>query len=169
MRTPLAERKLHRRAIVSTQSEDLFVYEVHGEQIFADDNGCLSYDTAKKDPVVDESTASVVLAQMMQDGRVVSARRKLAQKQAGGSGLLARVLGWHLEFTSGHMQPCPEGDLTFFQVGRNASHEFFVAIDDGQPHVMSICCDWDEEKQEAVIEKRIRKVNTLSACYLGHL
>ncbi len=169
MGTPLAERTLQRRSVVDTAEGHFHSYMVDGHEIFVDDDCQMFFDPHGLQPVHDEALVNMVTAQMLKDMNVHVARMKLAEKQSDGNDILAEALRWHLAFTGGAVQPLEKDGITFYQVGRNASHEFFVGFKDGQRYVLSVCCDWDEDLQEAVLEENVRAVDTWDNCYLGHL
>lgn len=169
MTNKLAQRKLHRRSVVDTAGGQFFAYEADGHVVYVDDDGNLFFDTEGKQPVADEHITTLVTQQMLQDSRVFDARIKLSEQHSGGSGLLARALRWHLDYNGGEIHPLNKDGINFYQVGRNASHQFFVGYNDGKQFVLSVCCDWDEEQQDTVIEERVREVDSWDGCYLGHL
>lgn len=119
--------------------------------------------------IEDQSIIEGVLAQAKEDDEILNAREELAAREAGDNEILKDILDMHLSYNRGRIQPDvdEESGVTFYQVGRNASHEFYAGEKDGQKYIMSFGEDgWDDDKDEPIWKKNVHKTDEWG--YMGH-
>ncbi len=96
-------------------------------------------------------------------------RKACATKRATA---LAEIRRWHGEFVryrSYGGPPVMRNGVRFYQVGRNASHEFFIGVDaDGQRYVHAVGENGWDENDNPIIGERIYPVESFAGHYLGH-
>jgi hypothetical protein len=107
-----------------------------------------------------------------EEKKVLEARDQLAKDYAEGDPILQEILRIHLEFNDGQIRPLVHEGILFFQVGRNASHEFYVGLKDGKRFVLS---SWGEEDIDENGETTsyqtchsLREIQGEDWGYLGH-
>jgi hypothetical protein len=151
---------------------DYFYIPKHGDQpedVFSVDVwNAENYETDEY-RIEDDEIREQIFAQAREDVEIGDSRDALAAEVAGENELLKGILRNHLEFTGGRIEPrSDEGTgVTFYMVGRNASHEFSIGEVDGQRFKMSFGEDgWDEENQEPRYAKHIDEVDDWG--YMGH-
>ena len=67
-------------------------------------------------------------------------RGKISETLSHGDPLLRRIMRIHLEYNGGHVnaRPMIKDGITFYSVGHNASHYFYLGVKDGQMYRCSI-------------------------------
>ena len=90
-----------------------------------------------------------------QDIMIAEARGKVAKEMAGGEPGLEAILRWHMEFTGGRIESTTFQDIRFYQVGRNASHNFYAGFKDGKRYTYALGEDMvdKDETEESLKEK----------------
>ena len=80
-----------------------------------------------------ERIATEILRMKKEDEAIASARTARVHELAQGDAILAEILGWHMEYNRGRISELTikEG-VTLYQVGRNASHDFYAGVKNGQ-------------------------------------
>ncbi len=78
-------------------------------------------------------------ADLLIDHARIEAAVALANKlEDGDSKELANVIYAHMEYTDGTICPVRKNGMLFFKAGRNASHDFFLGIKDGQKYLYAM-------------------------------
>ncbi|MFH1430355.1 MAG: hypothetical protein ABIG71_02405 [Candidatus Uhrbacteria bacterium] len=90
-------------------------------------------------PVTDPELLATVARMRAEDEAIIDAREALVRERANGDEVLAEVLSRHVEYQNGRVDESPRvhDGVTFYIVGRNASHEFYAGAKDGRRFVMS--------------------------------
>jgi len=93
-------------------------------------------------PVTDPKVIARVLALQAEDAAIDAARDAMAQSLADrlhdGNALAVTMFRSHLEFEGSlELFPVEHEGISFYQVGRNASHEFYLGLKDGQAYCYS--------------------------------
>jgi len=119
--------------------------------------------------VTDPAVVSRVRTMRDEDLETADARMQYAVALSDGCEDLAEVLGWHLWFCDGSMmEPIVEEGISFYQMGRNASHSFYAGVKDGKRFTMS--CgddDYDDDAEEWISSYHVVEV-TDGWGYMGH-
>lgn len=90
------------------------------------------------------------------------ARDLRAMELAKGDAILANAIRWHMGFEDGDASdPWMVEGIPFYQVGRNASHAFYVGAKDGQRYVIGQ--DYEDHDPP-----RVDAVETWDGGYYGH-
>ena len=123
-------------------------------------------------PVSDQSIIVRVLALQAEDTAIDAARDAealaLAERLHEGNPEAAQLLRAHLEFEDS-LEVCPhehEG-VIFYQVGHNASHQFFFGMKDGQCYQYSSGDGGEDENGVWQLEEDFGPVDDMSG-YCGH-
>lgn len=119
--------------------------------------------------VTDPAVLISIKAQIQEDIEIRAARRVLATEKSQQDSKLKEVLLAHLEYTGGHVSSHIEEGITFYQVGRNASHEFYLGVKDGKYYRLS-CGEggWNDEEDMPTFEKHISELDSDNWGYVGH-
>lgn len=135
-----------------------------------------------------DAIRSIIEKQIEEDNDIERARAELAKIESRGDRIKFEILLMHLWFTGGIME---EGEnkkdgIEFYQVGRNASHNFYCGVKDGQRYVASWCpgeCLYENEESptESTSAKQreeqiddfehqasVRPVAAFEGLYMGH-
>ncbi|MBN2096741.1 hypothetical protein JW752_05120 [Candidatus Peregrinibacteria bacterium] len=75
------------------------------------------------------------------------------------------ILCWHLEYTQGQIRPIEKEGIIFYQVGHNASHEFYAGVKEDRKYKYTVGENYDEEGNFYPDEK-IYEVDEWG--YMGH-
>ncbi len=70
-----------------------------------------------------------------------------------------------MEYNHGRIEPYPVEGIVFYQVGRNASHEFYAGAKDGRRYTFTSGEDYDEDGNFRP-DKRVYEVEKWG--YMGH-
>lgn len=97
------------------------------------------YDMNKDVFVEDPSIINKVKNLSEKDASIKEARKQRAEQLAGGDEDLEHVYYWNMEYSNGDVdkKPLKKDEIDFYQVGRNASHDFFVGVKDGKKYRLS--------------------------------
>jgi hypothetical protein len=135
--------------------------------------------------VTDPSVMAMVKGLAEADRQIDAARRarakQLAKQLHGGDPRAEDMFLWHMEFRNGDVAPTPltRNGVNFYQVGRNASHSFFLGMKNGKCFHRSFTF-WLEEDMygqlvldedgapKEVEEEHIRQVHSWRGLYCGH-
>jgi hypothetical protein len=134
--------------------------------------GFAVFDYGTQELSEDEAIISTIKTQVEQDKEVVHAREKVAEILSDKDPVLAGILRMHLEFNNGAIDkyPIKLDGITFYKVGRNASHEFSLGVKDGKLYKHSIGeGEWNEEENFYTVDEHIREVKEGEGFgYIGH-
>jgi hypothetical protein len=113
-------------------------YDFDGKEYLKNQDGVFVYDS-ERNPIPCEEPNVLASIEKLEadDQRIADARFQIAKDYAEGDPVLEEILKIHLEFTSGNIEPIAHGGILFFQVGRNASHEFYAGTRDGKRYVLA--------------------------------
>lgn len=145
----LAQKKYNNVGSLYTQHNGGYIggelYTLDGfDYVVAEDGNTYLYDREKSVLllVTDESIKSKIEAMCKEDVEVSNARCDVADVLGGDSEILKGIIRLHLEYTGGSVDPVEKQGVTFYQVGRNASHEFYIGVKDGKKYVYTIGEDY---------------------------
>lgn len=171
--TPLYERPLHPQgAVYSLDDEDHWdgeTYRLNGVRyILVKKNGkVIIYIDEKGDEITDPATIKLVLNAAKENEEIREARKNHAIELAQGDQDLQEILEWHMEYSNGPINPFEEDGITFYQVGRNSSHEFYAGIKDGKKYRLTVGeSGLEDEDGEVLFESKISEVDEWD--YMGH-
>lgn len=145
--------------------EDQYYYVSGAGEVFIENNLVMS-------KVEDPCVVLEVLKLVEEDKTITEARDRMAELLSKGDEKLTAILRWHTEFNSGHIDTCPtvKAGIAFYQVGRNASHEFYLGVKDGKVYGCSVgegCYD-NETGQYELDESEPYEVDLNNPGYMGH-
>lgn len=117
--------------------------------------------------VNDQDIIDEILNQRTQDMMIIASRYFLAKKAAGDSQPLYRIFHININFNGGTLdEPTIVDGIPFWQVGRNASHGFYMGYQDGQLYRMSEGYEWDDQGN-SVLDRHVTPVEDFMG-YIGH-
>lgn len=136
--------------------------------VFMPDSGCVYlYKNFPNTEITDPEIIGKIEALTEEDELIQNARQQAVEILAK-SDVMRDILRMHMEFTGGEIEPIEKDDIVFYQVGRNASHEFYAGYKDGQKYVYTCGETWDSENDPHTpgTEEKITPVNEWG--YMGH-
>lgn len=85
----------------------------------------------------------------------------------------AEILRWHEEYVhyweGRKSRPMVCRGVEFYQVGQNASHDFFVGADaDGRKFIRAVGEEACDENGDPIVVEHVYEVVTFDGHYLGH-
>ena len=114
-----------------------------------------------------QDTIDEVLNQRTQDMLIVASRYYLAKQAAGDSQPLYHIFHMNINFSDGTLdEPTVVDGIPFWQVGRNASHGFYMGYSDGQLYRMSEGYEWDDQGN-SMLDRHVTPVEDFGG-YMGH-
>ena len=94
-------------------------------------------------------------------------RMELAHEQSKDNSDLANIIYWHLDFSNGKLSCHTHEGVTFYQVGRNSSHQFYAGVDDnGQIWKLITGESYDDEGEQETTMVKVYKDKGYG--YMGH-
>ena len=131
-------------------------------------------ETRDRVEVTDPDQIAKVRALYDEDLAIQSSRHEraktLAEQLHAGNPQAVEMFKAHLDFNDGDVDsdPLEYNGVVFYQVGRNASHQFFFGMKDGQAYRYSCGEGWeDEETGKWELEELFDPVDDFSG-YCGH-
>lgn len=149
-------------------------YYVNREEYVVAGNGSVykKEDYEHEVEVTDPAILLSIKAQIKEDGEIQAAREALATKESHGDSTALMILSWHMEFNSGVIdsEPLEKNGIKFYQVGRNASHSFYLGIKDGKMYKYATDGGyWNEETDEYTPDdSEAYEVDPNNVGYMGH-
>lgn len=164
----------HYNCAGSMWSENLSgdLYRLNHEEYVVSGNGSVYQKEDMETVVTDPVVLLSIKAQIEEDIKIRAARDALATREAQGDPKLLLVLMWHLEFNGGRitLEPLEKDGIKFYQVGRNASHQFCLGVQDGKMYKYATDGGyWNEETGEYVPDdSEVYEVESNNVGYVGH-
>src|SRR3989339_405386 len=111
--------------------------------------------------VVDQNIIEQVLQMDRKDHSIFEARKAYAKEMANGDLVLEEVLIGHMDFNNGHIsKPEVQEGINFYQLGRNASHDFYAGTKDGKKYVYTFGeISWDEKTDRSEFGGHVSEVD----------
>ncbi len=85
------------------------------------------------------------LLDMEEDGYIEKHVDEVAKALHEADPVTREILCWHLEYEHGQIRSVEKKGITFYQVGHNASHEFYAGAKEGRKYKYTVGEDYDEE------------------------
>jgi hypothetical protein len=162
---PIAEKRYNRKAILMNDGD---VFVVNGKEYFVRKNiNNVFYGLFYGDmdvPVNDQHIISIIHKQIEQDENIKLARTKIADVISNNDRVLAEVLRMHLKYTRGKIEnPIRRKNIDFYQVGHNASHNFYAGTKCGKRFALSMLPEAYEYDFDELVKNENEDSRTLEA------
>lgn len=117
--------------------------------------------------ITDPEIIKNIKEQVEKDQEIDKARQQVAELLSAKVEL-QQILRWHMEYTRGGIRPTEKDGIVFYQVGHNASHEFYAGYKDGQLYEYTCGESWEPEDNPNLpgISEYVRPVEEFG--YMGH-
>lgn len=105
--------------------------------------------------------------------QIENARKQQAKKLANGNKILETIFKLHICFTDGEIRvPYIFEDIKFYQVGRNATHVFYLGGRNGKLYRYSSCGLFYDKNEgyfaDEAVDEYYHEVENLADEYIGH-
>ena len=119
-------------------------------------------------PVTDENTVLVIRGLRDEDRNTLAARRFFAQQAGGKNEILSFILRSHMAFNDGAPEdPVIRNEISFYKVGRNSTHTFYMGTKDGKRYRLSMYFDYYNEEKKSFLREEMQEIPNWDG-YWGH-
>lgn len=146
------------------EKEYVLISGPDGKQVICDRDRDHTFPVTK-----DQKAVKEILKMRRENHNISKARALHAKELAKGDPDMKVILEWHMAFEDGPIsEPIIKDGITFYKVGRNASHDFYAGTKDGKKYAYSVYKEWVGESDTPILHENIREIEDWGREYMGH-